>query len=303
VALTPEIALALHVVVGEERSALVDSGLPISRPLIDQLLAHADERGAPVRYAATTHAHHDHIGNHRYLQSRGGLVVAAEGSRWWLADPDVNLREFAFHHPHILGPTDELLAELRPTFDGPIDADVLVGSSVVLDLGGGVELEGFRVDGHLPSELAWFERSTRVLVLGDAVTGIDWPFFHGHLAPDAFRHTLRELAVFVRERDVAVVAMSHYAARGQDDFLRLLTEVAAYLDRVDHAVRDAIRRPSTLESAWRSVCTAFGKEPEFRSLGMVAAHLDELVARGEAELTAPETYHLISTTTKTEHPQ
>lgn len=287
------IPLYLHIVRGSEAVAVLDGGLPDSADLLDHLIE-TEGHGLPVRYLCNSHPHHDHIGNLRRLRDRhGALIVAAEDARAWIADPDLNLREFALHHPHILGPSPELLAELTPTFDGGAPVDVMVRDTVVLDLGGGVELEAIRVDGHLHAELAWFERKTRTLVLGDIVTATGWPIFHGHVSPSTMRQSLDRLAQFVRERDVAAVAMSHYAAREPSAFLDLVRQVRDDVDRIRDLVRSSLSHDGrTLEQVWRAVCTAAGKQPEFRSLAMVDAHLRELVAAGQARLVGPESYVL-----------
>lgn len=289
--ITEEIPLYVHAVRGADAVALVDGGLPQSAAAIDALLGEAT-RTAPLRYLCNTHPHHDHIGNFRRLRERtGAIVVAAEGARPWLADPERNIREFAFHHPHIFEDTGKARAELAPTFDGVVTVDVLVQESVVLNLGGGVELEAVRADGHLHAELAWFERSSRCLILGDAVTAIDWPIFHGHVDPVALRQTIRRLRHLVLDRDVVRIVFAHYEARDRNGFLRLLIDLENYLDRVDAWVLDQTGpQPRTLEEIWRGVCREARKEPEFRSLAMVASHLGDQQLRGLVTLTAPETY-------------
>ena len=293
------IPLYLHLARGTDAVAIIDGGLPNSADLIERLIAESGQ-GLPVRYACNSHPHHDHIGCFGQLrETHGALVVAAEEARAWIADPARNLAEFALHHPHIIGPTPELLADLEPTFNEGCPVDVLVQDSVVLDLGGGVELESFRVDGHLHAELAWFERSSRTLVLGDVVTATAWPIFHGHVDPQALRDSLNRLVNFVREREVTTVAMSHYPARDADDFCELVAQVRADVDRIRSLVLDALADGEhDLRAVWNAVCDAAGKTPEFRALAMVEAHLNELVADGAVRLVGPETYALTASRRK-----
>lgn len=287
--LTPDIPLFLHLVRGADCVALVDSGLPQSRALVRRLLEEAD--GLPLRYVCTTHAHHDHIGNHRLLREEGALVVAAHGSRAWMADPDRNLREFAFHHPHVIGESQELRDELEATFDGEVVVDLAVDGGTVLDLGGGVRLEAVRADGHLHTELAWLETRSRTLILGDVVTGVDWPFFHGHVSPSSLLASLDRLERLVREREVQTVVFSHYELRDRAGFSSLVETVRQHVRDVRGYVRAAVSRgPASLEDVWSRVTQLAGKEPEFRGLAMVRAHLDELLAGGEIRLVGPETY-------------
>lgn len=290
------IPLYLHLVRGREAVAVIDGGLPSSAPLVERLVTEAAS-DRPVRYACNSHPHHDHIGTFAQLRDQhGALVVAAEDARPWISDPDRNLREFALHHPHIIGPSAELMAELEPTYAEGCPVDVAVQESVVLDLGGGVELESFRVDGHLHAELAWFERSTRTLLLGDVVTATAWPIFHGHVDPTALKDSLDRLVTFVREREVVTVAMSHYPSRDAEAFVELVAEVRGDVDRIRSLVLSALdERGRDLRTVWTEVCRAAGKDPEFRALAMVEAHLRELIDEGVAQLVDPETYALIPT--------
>lgn len=164
---------------------------------------------------------------------------------------------------------------------------------MVLDLGGGVELEALHVDGHLHAELAWFERSSRTLILGDVVTATAWPIFHGHVEPQELQRSLERLIVFVQERDVQTVALSHHSARDAAAFVELAESVLSDLADIRQGVADALQGgEQTLEQVWRTVCGEFGKEPEFRALAMIDAHLRAMVADGSVRLTGPETYAL-----------
>lgn len=290
--LTPEIPLYLHVVVGADRAALVDGGLPQSASYVDELLAAAGVSDDGLGYLLNTHAHHDHIGTFAALRERTrALVVAAPGAASWIEDTERNLREFALHRCDIIPDSPQLRAELEPTYERDCTVDLTVVEGTAVQLGGGVALEALSVPGHVRAELAWFERSTRTLVLGDAVTGTSWPFFHGHVDPTLLRRTLDRLRAFAYERDVELVCFSHYEPRDKDAFDALLDAVRDYLDQVWAAVRQALDdEPHTLAQIWQATCQAMGKEPEFRSLAMVSGHVSELVANGEARQVGPDEY-------------
>lgn len=288
--ITPEIPLYLHAVVGAESVALVDGGLPTSAASIRQLVERSG--GRSPRYLANTHPHHDHIGTFRRLRAEHrSLVVAAAGAVEWIEDVERNLAEFALHQPDLIPDTPELRAELEPTYDGDCYVDLVVGEGALLRLGGGIELEALELPGHMDAELGWFERGTGTLVLGDVVTGIDWPIFHGHVDPQALRTTLSRLRALVYDREVSQVVMSHYAARDSTAFVALLDNVQAYLDRVWAAVREPLgTTPVTLRELWLHACRTMGKEPEFRSLAMVRAHIAELIRLGEVRRAGADTY-------------
>jgi glyoxylase-like metal-dependent hydrolase (beta-lactamase superfamily II) len=297
--LTDEVSLYLHVVVGPAGSALVDGGLPRSLPAVDRLLTDAGVADADLRWLLNTHAHHDHIGTFAALRERAGAaVVAAPGAVRWLEDPDANLREFAFHRPDIVPETPELHAELDPTYGPPCPVDVAMTGGGSVRLGGDVVLEAVELPGHVTAELGWLERSTRTLLLGDAVTGTTWSFFHGHLRPTEFRRSLHRLRALTVNEHVRLVCMSHYASRSGADFLLLLDTVERYLDDVTATVEGVLSEaPTTLTEVWQRTCAGMGRTAEFRSLAMVQGHLHEAVAAGRARRLGPDEYVAVACAT------
>ena len=290
--LNDEVSLYLHLVVGSGGAALVDGGLPGSAAAVDALMAAAGIADPDLRFLLNTHAHHDHIGTFAALRSRtGASVVAASGAVRWIEDLDVNLHEFALHRPDIIPDTPALRAELAPTYGQACPVDVTVTEGSTVRLGDATVLEAFELAGHVRAELGWLERSSRSLTLGDIVTGIDWSFFHGHLLPTRFRHSLRKLRAMTAEEHVDLVCMSHHCRRGPDEFVALLAEVERYLDRVTEVIEGRLdATPRSLTEIWRHTCAVMGRVEEFRGLAMVEAHLREAVAAGRARSVGGDLY-------------
>jgi glyoxylase-like metal-dependent hydrolase (beta-lactamase superfamily II) len=139
--------------------------------------------------------------------------------------------------------------------------------------------------------VAYYERSSRTLLLGDAVTGLDWPFIHGHLRPAAYRASLRKLRGLAQSLPIERALLAHYPAMDGPEFVELLGRAEAYLDRFDATVAAQLHgAPADLETVWRGVCAALGKQLEFRGLATVDAHLRDLVARGLAARVGPDRY-------------
>jgi glyoxylase-like metal-dependent hydrolase (beta-lactamase superfamily II) len=288
-ALTPAIPLHVHLVRGET-AVLIDTGLASTYPHIGPLLDTARVLPREVRLILNTHAHHDHIGsNRRVREDTQALIAAPAGAVAWMEDHRRHLREFAFAYPEILQPAEELAS----TLDGEARVDLVVDEGFRLRLGRGVELEAISLPGHLPAELAYYERSSHTLIVGDAVTGIDWPFIHGHLDPAAYRRTLARLRGLVVSLPITQVLLAHYPALDASAFERLLERTTAYLERLEATVAAQVRDapgPVELESVWRGTCAALDKELEFRGLATVDAHLHDLLARGLIARAGPDRY-------------
>jgi glyoxylase-like metal-dependent hydrolase (beta-lactamase superfamily II) len=286
-ALTPAIPLHVHLVRGET-AVLIDTGLSSTYPYIGPLLDTARVLPREVRLILNTHAHHDHIGsNRRVRDDTQALIAAPAGAVAWIEDHQRHLREFAFHHADLLRPTEDLAS----TLDGPTRVDLVVDEGFRLRLGRGVELQAISLPGHMPAELAYYERSSRTLIVGDAVTGIDWPFIHGHLDPAAFRQTLARLRGLVVSLPVERALLAHYPVMDAPAFASLLDRAVAYLERLESTVLAQVRdTPVDLETVWRATCAALGKQLEFRGLGTVDAHLRDLLARGLIARAGPDQY-------------
>jgi glyoxylase-like metal-dependent hydrolase (beta-lactamase superfamily II) len=252
----------------------------------------AGVRDGDLRFLVNTHAHHDHIGTFAALRERtGARVVAAPQAVRWIEDLDTNLREFALHRPDIIPDSPELRAELAPTYGAPCEVDVTMTEGGAVRLGGGVALEAFELPGHVVAELGWLERSSGTLLLGDAVTGTSWSFFHGHVLPTEFRRSLHRLRALTMDENVQRVCLSHYASRTAAEFLGLLGEVEQYLDDVTATVEGGLDdTPRSLTELWRRTCAELRRAEEFRGLAMVAAHLREAVAAGRARCVGPDLY-------------
>lgn len=280
--LTESIGLDVPLVVGERGAALIDSGV---KPMFGQLRSLIESAVEPgrLRYIVHTHSHHDHIGCNARLQDAFGCLIVGPGHyAHWHEDFEVHYQEFARGVPALVADTAELRAEVLEILDEPRALDVRIGDGDVIDLGGGVQLEAIAVPGHMKAELAYLERSSGTLVLGDAITGLDWPIYHSHLDVPGYRVTLDRLASLLAGDAVRTVQAAHFGRMTPVETTELIGRARAYIDGVEASVIGAVTSSGSadLESIWSSVCESGGRVREFRALNMVRAHLEDLVARG-----------------------
>lgn len=293
--LNEAIELTVPLVRGSEYAVWIDSGI---KPMFADLLGVMDRAGAggnlrsggvPLRFVLHTHSHHDHIGCNAQLAAATGCLIAAPGHyRAWHQDFERHYQEFARPFPDLMPDTPELRAEVLDILDGPRDLDLVIDEGAVFNLGGGVELEAFSFPGHMLAELGYFERSTRTLILGDAVTGLDWPIFHSHLSVPAYRETLEKIRRLIAARGVERVMAAHFGAMSAGETLDLTRRADVYIDGIERTLLDLLGEGTgTLEGLWRGLCRRHGKLEEFRSLNMTAAHLRDFRERGLARETEP----------------
>lgn len=295
--LSDEVPLSVHLVTGSHFAVLVDTGVAEMFEEIGELIAETLARPSDLKLIVNTHAHHDHIGcNTRLSELSGALVAATAVHADWHSDLDLHYREFALEHPELVPDTPQLRAEVLDTIDGPRGVDLLVDEGLVLDLGGGVVLETVALPGHMPGELGVVEHLTRTLILGDALTGVDWSFFHGYSDVDVYLATLTRLRALIVDRDIQRVRPAHYDWMTGPEALEAVDAVVRGIESVDLHVRGAVRAKGscTLGQVWFDVSKAMGKAADFRGLRLVEAHLDRLGVAGAVDRAADGSYRWAS---------
>lgn len=282
-ALSPVVELHVHLVKGRDFAVLIDSGVA---GMYEDLLAMLERAGvAPreLRFLLNTHSHHDHIGSNGRLKQLTGCIIGAHPLyAEWHSDFERHYQEFARAFPDLIPDTSALRAEVLATLDVSHKLDLHLQEGIVIDLGGGVRLEALSFPGHMKAELGFFEAKTSTLILGDAITGLDWPFFHGHLDVAGYRRTLKKIVEIVTSHGASEVLLAHFPPMSPEEAAKLVARARDYLDQIEVAlIRIAAEADSvSLEDFWQSLCQRMDRAPDFRALGMVNAHLTDLAERG-----------------------
>jgi glyoxylase-like metal-dependent hydrolase (beta-lactamase superfamily II) len=289
------IPLHVHLVKGSEFAVWIDTGVSSMFPQLQETMAAAGVTPEQLKLVLHTHSHHDHIGCNAQIKAYTGCLVGAHPFyAAWHADFERHYQEFARPFPHLVPDTEALREEVLGILDTPCPLDLWVGEGVRANLGGGVSLQAFSLPGHLLAELGWFEASTHTLILGDAITGLDWPLFHSHLSVPAYHSTIARIRLLLVELDVAHVLMAHFAPMRPAEMLVLLEQAEHYLAEIEATMLAVFEaEPSvSLETLWVKTCTRMRRNVEFRGLNMVAAHVQDLLERGMIEQVDIERYAL-----------
>lgn len=275
------IPLNVHLIRGSDYAVYIDSGI---NALFDQLLSALEQAQVPhdrLRFILHTHSHHDHIGCDRRLKERTGCLIAVHPLyAAWHTDFERHYQEFARSFPELIPDTPELRAEVLGILDGEHKVDLLIDEGITFDLGG-VQLVALAFPGHMKAELGWLEPGSRTLILGDAITGLDWPIFHSHLSVRSYRTTLQKIRGLVADGQVERVLFAHFPPMVASDVVSLIEQAERYLEAIEITLIRILaeHETATLGELWRELCARMGRHQEFRALNTVHAHIEDLMER------------------------
>lgn len=151
--------IASYLVIGEEKTALVDVGPAGSYPLLKTYL---ESHGVEPDYVVVTHIHLDHAGAAGHiLRDYGGarLVVHPRGAKH-MADPS----KLWAAAQAVLGPVAEVYGEPLPA---PRERILEAGDGLELGLGGGT-LAIYHTPGHASHHMSILLREQGILFTGDS---------------------------------------------------------------------------------------------------------------------------------------
>lgn len=283
--LTSEVVLRVYVIMGDRYAILVDTAMVGFEDMVTEALQAIEKSGKPLRLIVNTHAHHDHIGLNHWVKSQTKALVASHkwGARW-MSDPEVNYREFVLANPHIIPDSVHLRRDVRDTLGPGVEEDIGLVGGEVLDPGG-LAVDVVDLSGHMPGELGLVVREEKTLIIGDALTCRTLPFFHGHLRPALYRQTLDRLARLTESGEIVRIYSSHLPPiEGAEAIQFELNATRRDLDQLDDDIeRELSDGAKTLETLWKEVSKRWKKQPDFRGLSMIQAHLFELCVQGRLE--------------------
>jgi glyoxylase-like metal-dependent hydrolase (beta-lactamase superfamily II) len=289
--------LCQAVVLGDDRTLVVDAGLPQSPE--KGLLPVLSSLGAKERPVVLllTHPDADHRGGAAVLRDAlPALEIWGHAlDREQLSDPEVALAEryLAFAASDGVGPTPDRLVRMRDRLGQPLHLDRVVSAEDSIELGAR-RAQILHTPGHSPGSLVAWLPEDATAVIGDAAMGRGIPFLDGSLMyPPMYAPPAVYLATIARLEALRprLILSGHEPPLEDEEAMRFLAESRTAANRLSVLVREALAdgRPRTLAEVCAVVADRYGGLPAdgATSLAMtVDGTLGELVERREAELDA-----------------
>ena len=266
-----------YLVVGEERTLLVDTGLrEMPRTVIAPYLD-----GRPVDDVLISHADVDHCGGNVAMRelAPGARFLCGEADRAWIESNAAMLAgNYRWYEPYGFGPSAEDVAFLEHELGGDAPIDVGLRGGETLRLGPDRRLEVLALPGHTLGHLGLWDAETGAAIVIDAVLA-DGVYDRAgkRLIPPryydaaAYEATIRRL----RELDPELLLTAHYEVMERPAAREFLDRSLDFVE----AVRAAVRASSTtdLRALTEEVDAAVGPFPAFTHelAASVRAHLTE----------------------------
>jgi glyoxylase-like metal-dependent hydrolase (beta-lactamase superfamily II) len=266
-----------YLIVGEERTLLVDTGLrEMPRTVIAPYLD-----GRRVDDVLISHADVDHCGGNVAMRelAPGARFLCGEPDRAWIESNAAMLAgNYRWYEAYGFGPSAEDIAFLEHELGGDAPIDAFLRGGETLRLGPGRELEVLALPGHTLGHLGLWDAEAGAAIVIDAVLadGV-YDRAGNRLIPPryydaaAYEATIRRL----RALDPELLLTAHYEVMERAAAREFLDRSLAFVD----AVRDAVRASSTtdLRALTEEVDAAVGPFPAFTHelAASVRAHLTE----------------------------
>jgi glyoxylase-like metal-dependent hydrolase (beta-lactamase superfamily II) len=276
--------MAQYLLVGEERTVLVDTGLSSTPdaalvPVLERLDVRPD-------LVLISHADLDHCGGNRRMRERypEALFACHELDRRWIESNATMLAEnYLWHEPYGLDEPDEagrrdMLDQLGG--DAPVDLGLRGGETI--RGGPGRRLEVLHLPGHTPGHIGLWDPQSRIAIVIDAVL-LDGIYDRGgtKLIPpryydaQAYRATIRR----IRALEPELTLTAHFPPMEGAEAQAFCDRSLAYVDAVEAIVRERRAAGETdLRQLTERVNERLGPFPEFatETAAGVRSHLAAL---------------------------
>jgi glyoxylase-like metal-dependent hydrolase (beta-lactamase superfamily II) len=274
-----------YLLVGEERTLLVDTGLrDMPAEVIAPYLEGLGRSLADLDDVLVSHADVDHCGGNRSLRAAAprARVLCGEADRTWIESNAAMLAgNYRWYEPYGFGPSADDVAFLERELGGDAPVDLGLRGGETLRLGPSWRLEVLALPGHTPGHLGlWDPRSGAAIVIDAVLSDGVYDRAGNRLIPPRY-YSARDYEATIRRLralDPSLLLTAHYEVMGRDAARAFLEGSLAFV----HAVRDAVRAGvdagiAELEPLTREVDRAVGPFPAFAHelAASVRAHLTD----------------------------
>ena len=271
-----------YLLVGEERTLLVDTGLrDMPADVIAPYLATLDRSLEDVDDVLISHADVDHCGGNATLRAAvpRARLLCGEADRPWIESNAAMLADnYRWYEAYGFGPSPEDVAFLERELGGDAPIDVGLTGGETLRLGPSWRVEVLALPGHTPGHLGLWDPRTQAAIVIDAVLGDGiYDRAGNRLIPPRYYSAADYEATIRRLRalDPALLLTAHYPVMERDQARDFLDRSLSFVQEV----RDAVRAADTTE-LWpltQQVDAAVGPFPSFTHelAASVRAHLAE----------------------------
>ncbi len=272
-----------YLLVGEERTLLVDTGLrDMPAQVIAPYLESLGRSLADLDDVLVSHADVDHCGGNRALRAAAprARLLCGEADRAWIESNAAMLAgNYRWYEPYGFGPSADDVAFLERELGGDAPIDVGLCGGETLRLGPSWRVEVMALPGHTPGHLGlWDPRSGAAIVIDAALSdGVYDRAGNRLIAPRYYsardyEATIRRL----RALDPSLLLTAHYEVMERDAARAFLDRSLAFVDAMRDAVRAGVSAGITeLWPLTQAVDAALGPFPAFTHelAASVRAHL------------------------------
>jgi glyoxylase-like metal-dependent hydrolase (beta-lactamase superfamily II) len=283
-----------HVLVGDDRILLIDSGVADTpEEVIFPYVESIGREPSAIDYLLCTHPDADHIGGNAAVLRRAPScrILAHTLDVRWIEDPDTMVAERydGFRADHGIGDPPEALAESRALCGDPTSVDIALRGGEWIALADDWRVQVLHMPGHSEGHLSVWDPRSATLIIADAAMGAALPFVDGARAlaptythPGPYAATSAALGTWPAER----LLTAHFPAMEGDAIAAHLCTTAETVRSIEATLLETIDESPTplgLRELIDAVDGRCGPLPEATrdTWGPpVFGHLEELEARG-----------------------
>jgi glyoxylase-like metal-dependent hydrolase (beta-lactamase superfamily II) len=267
-------SMAQYVLAGDDRSVLVDTGMPETpSAVIGPYLDSIGLGPGALDDVLVSHADNDHVGGNRALrdlQPRARFACHELDRRWIESNDALVAENYLWHEPYGFDEPDEAgRAALRASCGGDAPIDTGLRGGEMIRLGDGWRVEILHLPGHTHGHLGIWDPRSRAAIVIDAVLERGIYARDGSLLIPprvydltAYRDTIR----CVRALEPDLLLTAHYPVMDAAAAREFLDRSLAFTDEVESAVREELAAGTTgLWPLTQRLDERLGPYPEFRN--------------------------------------